>query len=168
MFKNNIIILFLFLFSCTTNISDNISSSKFDNINISLKNKIAQMVMVRANGDFLNKDNWMKGYIESLIIKHKIGGLITFGGSIHGTYYNLKHFQSLSDIPLFVAADYERGLGTFIDGTLFPPNMAISATGDSSLSYKQASIISKEAEIVGVNMILAPVVDINNNLKYME
>ena len=133
MLKNKIIILSLFLFSCSTNISNNINTTNKSDTNILLKNKIAQMVMIRVNGDFLNEDDWMKGHIESLIKDYKIGGLITFGGSVHGTYYNLKYFQSLSDIPLFIAADYERGLGTFIDGTLFPPNMAIAATGDTSL-----------------------------------
>ena len=104
MFKNKIIILFLFLFSCSTNISYNINSNNIIESDIPLKNKIAQMVMIRANGDFLNTDNWMKGYIESLIISHKIGGLITFGGSVHGTYYNLKHFQSLSEISLLLCS----------------------------------------------------------------
>ena len=52
MFKNNIIILFLFLFSCSTNISNNINSNNIIESDIPLKNKIAQMVMIRANGEF--------------------------------------------------------------------------------------------------------------------
>jgi len=167
--KNNFLYLYIFLFSCSINVKQideqkilskpNIDTSS----EIALKEKIAQMIMIRANGKFLNKENWMLDYIENLITEYKIGGLITFGGSVHGTFHNIKNFQSKSDIPLFIAADYERGLGTFIEGTLFPTNMGIAATGDSLLSYKQGTIIAKEANAIGVNMILAPVVDINNN-----
>ena len=167
--KNNFIFLYIFLFSCSINVKkiEEKTISRRPNIDTSseivLKEKIAQMIMIRANGKFLNKDNWMLDYIESLVSKYKIGGLITFGGSVHGTFHNINNFQSKSDTPLFIAADYERGLGTFIDGTLFPTNMGIAATGDPLFSYKQGTIIAKEANAIGVNMILAPVVDINNN-----
>ena len=166
--KNSLFLyLYLFLFSCSS--IPEIENLKAVNKSLlngnDLKKKIAQMIMVRANGEFLNDDNWMKAYIEDLIVEYQIGGLITFGGSVHGTYHNIKKYQSISNIPLFIAADYERGLGTFINGTLFPTNMAIAATGDSTLAYKQGAIIAKEAKVIGVNMILAPVVDINNNYK---
>ena len=158
-------ILLLLIFGCSPVIQEqNIKYINFNKKNISLKDKIAQMIMIRMDGKFHNQDHWMKNYIRSLIIDYKIGGLITFAGSVHGTYYNLKYFQELSEIPLFIAADYERGLGTFINGTLFPPNMAIAATGDINNAAIQGEIIAKEARALGVNMILAPVVDINNNI----
>ena len=76
----------------------------------------------------------------------------------------LKHFQSLSEIPLFIAADYERGLGGWMaGGTLFPTNMAIAASQNKSFAYEQGLITANEAKLLGVNMILAPVLDVNNN-----
>ncbi len=168
MFKYNLYFCFIFLFSCSSviDIENNIEKNNSNVIpENNLEEKVAQMIMIRANGKFLNNDHWMNGYIKQLITKYKIGGLITFGGSVHGTFHNLKYYQSISDIPLFIAADYERGLGTFIDGTLFPPNMAVAATGNPDNSYKQAKIIAQEAKAIGVNMILAPVIDINNNYK---
>ena len=119
--------------------------------------------MIRSDGKFYNDEFWRKKHIENLIGNYKIGGLITFSGSVHGTFNNIKSFQEKSEIPLLIAADYERGLGTFIEGTLFPSNMAISATNDTSLAYKQGKITAIEAKAIGVNMILAPVLDINNN-----
>ena len=101
--------------------------------------------------------------IEYFIRNYNIGGLITFSGNIHGTFNNIKHYQSISKIPLFIASDYERGLGVFIDGTLFPSNMALAAAGDTTYSYLQGKITAKEAKAIGVNFILAPVLDINNN-----
>ena len=86
----------------------------------SISEKISQMIMVRVNGEFQNKDSWSKKNVSRLISDKKIGGLITYTGSIHGTFYNIKEFQEMSDIPLFIAADYERVVGQFTDGTLFP------------------------------------------------
>ena len=129
----------------------------------SISEKISQMIMVRVNGEFQNKDSWSKKNVSRLINDKKIGGLITYTGSIHGTFYNIKEFQEMSDIPLFIAADYERGVGQFTDGTLFPSNMAIAATNNTQNSFKQGEITAIEAKALGVNMVFAPVLDINNN-----
>ena len=131
---------------------------------MTLKDKIAQMIMVRINGEFYNTEHWRKKKVIKLIKNYNIGGIISYTGSVHGTYYNLKEFQENSKIPLFVAADYERGVGQFIDGTLFPTNMAVSATGNPDNAFRQGKITAIEAKAVGVNMIFAPVLDINNNL----
>ena len=47
--------------------------------------------------------------------------------------------------------------------TLFPSNMAVAATGNIDLSYKQGLITGKEASAMGVHITLAPVMDVNNN-----
>ena len=133
------------------------------NKRVTLKEKISQMIMIRVDGNFHNSDDWKKKHVESLVKDYNVGGLITYTGSVHGTFYNIESLQNLSKIPMFVAADYERGLGTFIDGTLFPFNMAVAATENPDYSYQQGRIISFEAKSVGVNMIFAPVLDINNN-----
>ena len=120
------IIIGLF-FSCTVYISKD--NNTFVNSNkTSLKEKVAQMIMIRMDGKYHNNESWKKRSIEDLIKNYKIGGLITFSGSVHGTYKNIHSFQNLSQIPLFIASDYERGLGVFIDGTLFPSNIAVAAT----------------------------------------
>ena len=131
---------------------------------LSLKHKIAQMIMIRVDGNFYNSTDWTRKNIKTLIKDRKVGGVITFGGNIHGTSKNLNEWQELSEIPLFVAADYERGLGQWIGGTLFPTNMAVAATEKSEYAYQQGKVIAKEASSIGVNMIFAPVMDINNNI----
>tara|TARA_B100001142_G_scaffold330391_1_gene399125 strand:+ start:110595 stop:113384 length:2790 start_codon:yes stop_codon:yes gene_type:complete len=160
MFKKFNIIFILFYFSCATHEVQVDDSIKKD---ISLRDKISQMVMIRMDGNFHNNESWKKKDIEYFINKYKIGGLITFTGNIHGTFENIKYFQSISETPLFIASDYERGLGVFISGTLFPSNMAVAATGDKNYSYLQGKITAIEAKSIGVNFILAPVLDINNN-----
>ena len=98
MFKKFNIILFLFYFSCATHEVQIDNSIKQ---NISLKDKISQMIMIRMDGSFHNNESWKKKDIEYFIKKYKIGGLITFAGNIHGTFENIKYFQSISETPLF-------------------------------------------------------------------
>ena len=131
---------------------------------MSLREKIGQMIMIRIRGDFYNEENHYRNNLKKWIKDDRIGGLITFGGSVHGTYHNIKMFQEWSDIPLLIAADYERGTGQWIKGgTLFPTNMAFAATENSKNASKAGQIIAKEAEALGVHIILAPVMDVNNN-----
>ncbi|MDP6570698.1 MAG: glycoside hydrolase family 3 N-terminal domain-containing protein, partial [Candidatus Marinimicrobia bacterium] len=131
---------------------------------LSLREKIAQMVMVRIRGDYYHSDHWYRKQLKKFLVEDGIGGVITFGGSIHGTYYNIQQFQNWAKYPLLVAADYERGLGQWMGGgTLFPSNMAVAATGDSKLAYDQGKITALEARALGVHITFAPVMDINNN-----
>ena len=131
---------------------------------LSLKEKIGQMIMVRVDGNYYQTDSRYKALFKKWISDYHVGGIITFSGSIHGTFYNIKKFQSWANTPLFVAADYERGLGQWLDAaTLFPSNMAIAATGDPNYAFDQGLVTSNEAKSIGVNIILAPVLDINNN-----
>ncbi len=131
---------------------------------LSLREKIAQMVMVRIRGDYYHSDHWYRKQLMKFLMDDGVGGVITFGGSIHGTYYNIEQFQKWAKYPLLVAADYERGLGQWMGGgTLFPSNMAVAATGDPKLAYEQGKITALEARALGVHITFSPVMDINNN-----
>jgi len=131
---------------------------------LSLEEKIGQMIMLRVNGNYYQSDNKYKKSLKKWIKDYNIGGVIIFSGSVHGTFYNIKEFQKWANIPLFVAADYERGVGQWIDSaTLFPSNMAVAATGNPDYAFRQGKITSIEAKSIGINIILAPVMDINNN-----
>ena len=131
---------------------------------LSLEDKIGKMIMVRVNGNYYQAEGNYKNLLKKWIKNYNIGGVITFSGSIHGTFYNIKEFQNWSNIPLFVAADYERGLGQWMDSaTLFPSNMAVAATGNSDYAFQQGLVTSSESKSIGVNIVLGPVLDINNN-----
>ena len=66
---------------------------KSDWKNLSLKEKIAQMIMIRIRGDYYYSEHKYKKSLKKWLIKDGIGGVITFGGSIHGSYYNIQQFQ---------------------------------------------------------------------------
>ena len=114
------------------------SNSNYNMINnMDLKDKIAQMIMVRVRSDYYSSDNYYKKNIDDWIINKKVGGLITFdgNGNVHGMYNNHKYFQDISNIPLLIASDLERGAGQQMKGgTLFPSNMAIAAGIDILVS----------------------------------
>ena len=140
------------------------NSSPLDWESLSLEQKIGQMIMVRVDGNYYSSDSNYKKKIKKWIEDDGVGGVIAFSGSIHGTFFNINQFQIWSQIPLFVAADYERGLGQWMNSaTLFPSNMAIAATGNPEFAFEQGFITSSEAKSIGVNIVLAPVLDINNN-----
>ena len=143
------------------------SNSNYDMIsNMDLKDKIGQMIMVRVRSDYYSSDSYYKKSIDDWILNKKVGGLITFdgNGNVHGMYNNHKYFQSISDTPLLIASDFERGAGQQMKGaTLFPSNMAIAATGDTNNAYLQGKITAQEAKVLGIHMILAPILDVNNN-----
>src|SRR5204863_3845769 len=74
--------------------------------------------------------------------------------------------QSIADpLPLFVSVDQEGGLVVRVtDGaTIFPGNMAVGATNDTTLARRVAEASADEMLAMGVNMALAPVVDVNTN-----
>ena len=131
---------------------------------LSLDKKIAQMIVFRLKGDIINDTTFEYKQFHRWINELGIGGAVVYGGGLEETFNRIQIAQSWSEIPLFIAADYERGLGQWYDGaTLFPTNMAVAATGRNVLAYEQGMITAKEAKAFGVNMIFAPVMDVNNN-----
>ncbi|MGB5848799.1 MAG: glycoside hydrolase family 3 N-terminal domain-containing protein, partial [Ignavibacteriaceae bacterium] len=100
----------------------------------------------------------------ALVKDYKIGGLIMFQGELEQEINFIREMQLLSDTPLLISADYERGLGSRIDDALeFPHSMALGATLDSHLGYDLGAAIAIESRLIGVHQNFAPVADINNN-----
>jgi beta-glucosidase-like glycosyl hydrolase len=93
-----------------------------------------------------------------------IGGLILYGGDVETTPRLLKELQDRMDVPLLIMADLETGTAQqFKGGTEFPGMMAIGATMSSELSYRVGKATAMEAGELGVNVVLAPVLDVNTN-----
>ena len=106
------------------------------------------------------------------LVKKGIGGFILFGGDLETVRAGIRELQNSSRHPLIIASDLEQGLGQQVrGGTLFPPAMAIAAavkaagTDEPSLPEKVYRAFAQEAGYSGINVILAPVLDINTNPK---
>lgn len=131
---------------------------------MTLEEKIGQMVACRYSGNFFNRNSEYFQNLRTLIVEHKIGGLIIFGGDVYESAILNNHFQELAKIPLLVASDFERGVGNQIDGaTLFPPLMALGAADSEVLAYSMGKITAREGRALGIHMTYAPVVDVNIN-----
>lgn len=102
--------------------------------------------------------------ITDLIRKYKIGGLIFFQGTPQQQAELTNYYQSQSKVPLMIAMDAEWGLRMRLKNTVhFPYQMALGAIENDSLIYLMGREIGSELKRLGVQMNLAPVVDINSN-----
>lgn len=131
---------------------------------MTLREKIAQMIITRSDGFTLDPNSAEYKRLTNLIVNEKIGGVIFFkGNSVQQTELT-NTLQSFSGTPLLISADYERGTGMRLnDGSIFPSNMALGATRNPELAYKMGFQIAKECRTIGVHQNYAPVADINNN-----
>ncbi len=129
---------------------------------LSLEEKIGQLFMMQA---YSTNDHRYNGpYIESIIKKYKIGGIIFMQGGPVRQAELANKFQHLSELPLLVAQDLEWGLRMRLDSTLrFPVNLALGAVQDDSLMYRYGRLMAEQCRAVGVHVNFAPVVDVNNN-----
>ena len=133
-----------------------------------LEKRLYQLVIARLDGDKIKRKTY-QDYIIRLVEKG-IGGFIVFGGIKSEIKPFMSNLQSISESPLFIASDIERGVGQQIKGTTnFPCQMAIASAinknehEDVSLLNNAIRTISKEAVDVGINMPLIPVLDVNKN-----
>lgn len=128
---------------------------------MTLDEKIGQFFMAAT---YTNKDAAHKQEISKLITKHKIGGLIFFKGhpTVQANWIN--DFQAQAKLPLMVSIDGEWGINMRLDSTIkYPRQLTLGAIQDNQLIYQMGKRIAEECKVTGVNINLAPVVDVNNN-----
>lgn len=72
--------------------------------------------------------------------------------------------QALAPHPLFITADCEGGAGIMFPGaTRFPRGLALAAANDLLLTQRVGERTAEEAALLGVNVIFAPVADVNSS-----
>jgi beta-N-acetylhexosaminidase len=143
---------------------------------MSARDKAAQLVWPQVFGDYTPTSSSAWARVEQLIGQDHVGGFIMSIGSPIETAEKINAMQRLSNLPLVLGADYETGVafrqrgGYFLPnniylggGTMFPPQMALGATRDTSLAYQQGRVTAIEGRALGVHIAFAPVLDVNNN-----
>ncbi|MGH7850465.1 MAG: glycoside hydrolase family 3 protein [Thermodesulfobacteriota bacterium] len=122
--------------------------------------KVGQAVMPRL--DFRDSDPIPLAKI--LVSEYGVGGFIVFGGDKGSVKNAAEELNSISGIPLLFGIDAERGVGQILsDATRFPFTMSLGAIGDEGLVYEEARFIADEMKECGLNLIFAPVLDLNTN-----
>ncbi len=143
---------------------------------LSLKAQIGQMIIVRASGHLFDRQIRYPAWeasncqLQEWLTQLNLGGVILLGGSSAELKMRSQQLQTRSTIPLFIAADIEEGVGQrFAGATWFPPLMALGEIAKHNLDLAReyatamGAITAQQALTVGINWLLAPVVDVNNN-----
>ncbi len=128
---------------------------------MSLEEKCAQLII-----PFVpivdRKDTFHFNRIIYLATKLKVGGFLFLKGDLEIQKKLIDTLKSVSEIPLIFAADYERGAGMrTIGATEYPYNMGVAAINDPLVAYNIGKQIAEEAKYIGINLNLAPLLDIN-------
>src|SRR5436190_11900608 len=131
---------------------------------MSLEEKIGQLISVGINATFLNQDSDAYKALKRQVEENHIGGIILFRGPVYESVILCNRMQQLAHYPLLISADLEAGTGMRFDDTVnFPWNMAVAATANPEFARRQGEITAREARALGVQHVFAPVVDVNNN-----
>src|SRR5215472_2433707 len=141
---------------------------------MSLDEKIGQLFCVWVYGAFVSTESQdYKDLLRDVEEKHLGAFAIQTQGSplgipnrsqVYPTAILINTLQKHAKIPLLVGADFERGTGMRLDeGTAFPHNMAVAATGRTEDAYSMGKITALEARAAGVPWIFAPDADVNSN-----
>ncbi|MCE2982198.1 MAG: glycoside hydrolase family 3 protein, partial [Parachlamydia sp.] len=138
-------------------------------LDLSLEEKIGQLLMVHFNGREANEE------AEKLILETKVGGIIyyTWANGLDSPE-QVRHLseglQSLAKrnqhaLPLFIAIDQEGGrVSRLTEGFMkMPSQQALGQTGDPERAREAAYRMGLELKEAGINVNLAPVVDINSH-----
>lgn len=143
---------------------------------LSLAQQVAQMVVVRASGHLFDQQIQYPVWepptatLQRWIQELGVGGVIFLGGSAGELALRTQQLQAWATIPLLMAADVEEGVGQrFAGATWFPPPLAIAAIAQTNLAAacdyaaQMGGCTAQEAQAIGLNWVLAPTVDVNNN-----
>ena len=143
---------------------------------MTLREKAAQMVWPTVLGDYTPGDSPSWRRISDYIRRDKVGGFTISVGSPTELAAKLNAMQGMSGVPLVFGADLEAGAGFRARGGYFLPNaidlggavqfpqeMAVGATGDTTLAYQQGRITALEGRALGIHIAYSPILDVNNN-----
>jgi beta-glucosidase-like glycosyl hydrolase/CubicO group peptidase (beta-lactamase class C family) len=129
--------------------------------NLTLREKVAQMIMVPV---YPEKGQADKDRVSKQIKNNKVGGLIIFHGDANEIVELITYYQSISKIPLLIAIDGEWGASMRIKNTIkYPKQMMLGAISDEMLIYQMGSDIASQLKQLGIHINFAPIVDVNNN-----
>lgn len=140
---------------------------------LSLEEKVGQMLNVRYFTDFQNfesddykqfRDMLRKYHIGSVVLTVHVDGPMLLKNPPLEVAAMANQLQRDSELPLLIAADFERGLASRVSGVPeFPDAMAFGAIGNPAVAEKFGAITAEESRALGIHWNLFPVADVNSN-----
>ncbi len=129
--------------------------------NMSLKEKIGQMVMIGVYGNSINDD------IRFLLAQYHMGGIIFFDRNMDSKAQVRKFAEDLNlvaveKVPLFIAVDEEGGIVSRMKHDLTPPpsQEEIGYGGNPADAFNYAKLNAQNLKDIGINLNFAPVADV--------
>ncbi len=131
---------------------------------LTLREKIAQMMIYHMNLRYMQEDDPQWQEIVNLLKTDGIGGIHLYYGQVGMAMTLLNEMQRRAKVPILFDGDIEYGMQfRFPGGTELPHFMALAATGDPRYAYEAGKIAALEGTAVGIRWNFSPVVDVNNN-----
>jgi beta-N-acetylhexosaminidase len=129
-----------------------------------LREEIGQLFMLGFSGRSVTPE------VASLLAEYRPGGVILFSR-------NLEYAEQIASLtndlqrhaphgPLLIGIDQEGGRVSRLPAsefTIFPPCALIGHCGSAALAYAVAQATATELRAVGINMNMAPVLDVQSN-----
>lgn len=101
----------------------------------------------------------LKKYIED----YHVGGIVLMQGNL-ASAKKIAKIGEEAKIPLFISIDAEWGLGMrLVDAPVYPKNGNLGKEAEESELYDYGREIAQECNLIGINMVLGPVVDLSNS-----
>lgn len=154
---------------------------------MTVEEKVGQLFMIHVYGKTPADPNYEQTNLDGkrgaknfkeAIEKYHLGGVIYFNWTDNiGTPVDFSQVSALSNgiqeiamkqnmsIPLLIATDQEGGIVARVTepATVFPGSMALGATGSEQYASEVGQIMGSELKHLGINMDLAPDLDVNIN-----
>jgi beta-N-acetylhexosaminidase len=131
---------------------------------LTLEEKVGQMLFLGFGGKVMDES------IARFLKKKKPGGVALFGRNIKDSKQTATLIRAVREydpagIPMFVSVDQEGGKVVRLkrNTTVIPSNMALGATRDPDLAKQAGASLGRDLRLLGFNMNLAPVLDVNSN-----
>lgn len=132
---------------------------------MTVKEKIGQLVLVGIEGTALDDTS------RKLLKEYHVGGFIFFKDNIESTgqsvqlLNDLKKANAPNPVPLWLSIDEEGGRVTrFPDEyAKLPSSGKVGSRQDLELTENVGGLIAQKVSGLGLNMVFAPVLDINSN-----
>jgi beta-glucosidase len=140
-----------------------------------LRRRVASLLVVRASGHLADGQRryprWeLKNATLQALLAEGVGGVILLGGSAAELRLRTRQLHSWSPQPLLLCADVEEGVRQRFEGASWlPPPMGLGQIhrhdpqAACDLAGRYGACTGREARALGLNWVLGPVCDVNNN-----
>lgn len=140
---------------------------------MTVEEKVGQVFMIWVRAQFLNinsaeyrklSDEIARYHIGSFAMSVPVEGPFLIKSQPYEAAMLLNNLQQQSKLPLLIAADFESGLSSRLNGTtVFPHAMAFGAAAKQEYAESFGKIVAQESRAIGVHWNFFPVADVNSN-----